>query len=86
MTTKTKYEKLIRPIDTDEHRDQIRELVDRSYPVIRKTDYQIKIREVNYYLGKGTITIDPCKKYADKGFEALLRLLRERYPAELKLG
>jgi hypothetical protein len=85
-TAAAKYEKYFRSIDTAEHRDQIRLLVDRGYPVIRKTDYQIKIRAVNYYLGRGTITIDPCEKYADRGFEALLRLLNEKYPVELKLG
>ena len=79
MLKAMKIERLFRPNDSEETKSEIRKLVEVGYPVARLTDYQIKTREVNYYVN-GTITIDPCTKYKHKGFDALLELLEEKYP------
>jgi hypothetical protein len=80
MRNDLKVAETTRPRDTEEVRLEIRKLVEFGYRVIRKTDHQIKIRDVNYYPSTGTITIDPCTKFKDKGFEALLDLLSAKYP------
>lgn len=61
--------------DTPEQRRQIIELERRGFPVRRMTQYHVKIGKVNYYITKGTITIDPTIRYEKKGFDALLGLL-----------
>lgn len=66
--------------DTPEQRRQITELEKRGYPISRKTRYHVKILEVNYFITTGTITIDPDIRYKHKGFDALIVLLREKYP------
>lgn len=66
--------------DTPEQRRQITELERRGYPVRRMTQYHVKIGDINYYITKGTITIDPAFRCKIKGFDALLALLDEKYP------
>ncbi|UWU92939.1 hypothetical protein [Bradyrhizobium sp. CB1015] len=61
--------------DTPEQRRQIIELERRGFQVRRMTQYHVKIGKVNYYITKGTITIDPTIRYEKKGFDALLGLL-----------
>lgn len=67
--------KLFHEQDTPEQRRQIAELERRGFPVRRMTQYHVKIGKVNYYITKGTITIDPTIRHAEKGFESLLQLL-----------
>jgi len=65
--------------DTPEQRRQIKELIKLGYPVERKTHAHVKILTVNYFITTGTITIDPCIRHKQKGYDALLKLLREMY-------
>jgi hypothetical protein len=67
--------KLFHEQDTPEQRRQIIELECRGFPVRRMTQYHVKIGKVNYYITKGTITIDPTIRHEKKGFDALLGLL-----------
>ncbi|RQH09477.1 hypothetical protein [Bradyrhizobium sp. RP6] len=67
--------KLFHELDTPEQRRQITELERRGFPVRRMTRYHVKIGKVNYYITKGTITIDPTIRHGEKGFESLLELL-----------
>jgi hypothetical protein len=80
MTDKSKYTRHSHEDDTFEQRQQITELVDRRYQVSRKTRHHVKILDVNYFITTGTITIDPDIRYKNKGFDALLTLLEEKYP------
>ncbi len=66
--------------DTPEQRRQITELDRCGYPGSRKTRYHWKYLKVNYFITTGTITIDPDIRYKHKGFDALIALLREKYP------
>ena len=66
--------------DTPAQRKQVIGLEKRGYPVRRMTRYHVKILEVNYFITTGTITIDPDVRYQYKGFDALLKLLEEKYP------
>jgi DNA-binding response OmpR family regulator len=75
MNNPSRYERLFRPTDTDDLRAQIRAIVDRSPNVDRLTDHQLKIGNVNYYPGKGTITIDPHHRHPKKGLDALFEVL-----------
>jgi hypothetical protein len=77
-TPRTTAEGLFRPGDPAEIRDQIRHLLSLKYYVQRKTDFHIKIGDVNYYPHRGTITIDPSLRHAEKGFKALLALLETK--------
>lgn len=75
MNNPSRYERLFRPTDTEDLRAQIRAIVDRSPHVDRLTDFQLKIGNVNYYPGKGTITIDPHHRHPKKGLGALFEVL-----------
>lgn len=69
--------------DTALVRSQIRRLVKRRFPVARKTPYHIKIYDVNFYLPRERITIDPSTRHPHRGFDALLELLEKMYPRPL---
>jgi hypothetical protein len=73
-------ELLFHETDSERVRQSITTLVRRRYPVQRKTPYHIKIYEVNFYLPREKITIDPVTRYHKSGFEALFVLLEERHP------
>jgi len=45
-----------------------------------KSRYHVKIREVNYFITTGTITVDSGVRCKNKGFDALLSLLEKKYP------
>jgi hypothetical protein len=51
----------------------------------RPSVHQIKIRDVNFYPGRGTITIDPSILHPYKGWDALFALLSEKYPPSMIL-
>jgi hypothetical protein len=80
MLASSNEQQLFWPNDTAELKEQMREFIRLGYYVLRKTEYHIKIYEINYFPTKGTITIDPHERYKHKGFEALLELLEERHP------
>jgi hypothetical protein len=80
MSDKSKPPQHFGEYDTFDQRQQITELVNRRYPVSRKSRYHVKILDVNYFITTGTITIDPDIRYKHKGFDALLTLLEEKYP------
>jgi hypothetical protein len=75
MNKPSRYERLFRPTDTEDVRTQIRQIVDRGCDPDRLTDHQLKIGNVNYYPGKGTITIDPHHRHPKKGLDALFEVL-----------
>lgn len=64
------------PGDPPRLRQQVRRLEDLGFAPERMTEHQIKINEYNFYWKRGTITKDPCERRKEKGFDALLRLLR----------
>lgn len=68
------------PGDCEAVKKVINDLQQRGHFVVRHTKYQIKIGDVNYYLTKGTIMLDPCNVQKEKGFDALLDVLDERAP------
>lgn len=61
-------------------RDAITKLVRRRYPVSRKTRYHIKVYDVNFYLPRERITIDPATRHGKIGVDALFELLDKMYP------
>jgi hypothetical protein len=61
--------------DSEELREQIRDLIKRGYPVQRPTVFHVKIGPINYYPSRGKITADPCQKFAEAGYDALLKIL-----------
>lgn len=65
----------ILPTDPVAVRKQIKTLLDRGYRVVRCSVHQLKIGEISYYPGKGTIMVDPTTRHREKGFDALLDLL-----------
>jgi hypothetical protein len=69
---------MFRPDDSQELIEEIEEVKKRGYRVKRMTKWHFKIGEVNYYPGRGTITIDPDIRHPEKGREALLELLESR--------
>jgi hypothetical protein len=80
MSKISKAEQHFSEHDTSEIREQIIELVELRFPVSRKSRYHVKILDVNFFPTKGTITIDPDIRYKEKGFDALVKLLEEKYP------
>lgn len=64
--------------DTPEIQEQISRLLALKFYPVRKTDYHLKIGDVNFYPHRGTITIDPCLRHSETGFEALLDLLERK--------
>lgn len=64
--------------DTPEIQKQISHLLDLKYRPVRKTEYHLKIQDINYYPHRGTITIDPSLRHSESGFEALLALLARK--------
>jgi hypothetical protein len=67
-----------RDSDTPEIQEQISQLLALKYRPVRKTEYHLKIQDVNYYPHRGTITIDPSLRHSASGFEALLALLARK--------
>lgn len=66
------------PGDPPRLRQQVRHLEDLGFEPERMTEHQNKINEYNWYWARGTITKDPCERLKEKGFEALLGLLKPR--------
>ena len=71
---------LFHETDTPRVREAITKLIKRRYPVRRKTPYHIKIFDVNFYLPRERITIDPAIRHGLSGFDALFELLEKKYP------
>jgi hypothetical protein len=61
-------------------RELIWEIIRRKHYVRRESKHHIKVREVNYWPSTGTITIDGEGRHPEKGEQALLALLQNRYP------
>ncbi len=66
-------------LDTDppRWRQEIEELERMGEDVRRCSVHHVKIGDVNYYPSTGRIYIDPCIKYPNKGFKALLHVIEE---------
>lgn len=57
-------------------RDALLMLKQHGIPTRKVSEYQIKIGQVNYYPGKGSIYLDGATRPMDEhGFRALLRFL-----------
>lgn len=58
-------------------REAIRVLLDEAYDVRRPNPHQLKVTpEVSYYPSNGKILVDGQSVHAERGLDALLRLLR----------
>ncbi len=71
---------LQRPDDSPEMRDAISELQLRGIRLIRPTVFQLKIGDINFYPGTGTIQFDGGKALEASGLPALLRIIDQRFP------
>lgn len=69
---------VVLPNDPPHFRKELEELQKRGYDVRRCTTYHVKIGDVNYFLGKGTISLDLHTRYPEKGFKAQLELLDDK--------
>jgi hypothetical protein len=56
-----------------------RRLTALKVPYDRLTDFHLKIGQINHYPTTGVTMLDGKKKYAEKGFDVLLQVLRERH-------
>ncbi len=74
--SKTKPISTLLPTDSAETRDVIGWLQDHRVSFVRHSRYHLKIGELNYYLGKGTIFFDSeDEARSERGFAALQQLL-----------
>jgi hypothetical protein len=71
------------PNDPPEMRAAIERL--EQYDGLRRTSvYQLKIGDVNFYPGTGSVQIDRLAAQKKKGIEEVLRLLQQRNLLKLK--
>ncbi|MGJ4905492.1 hypothetical protein ACQR0V_28265 [Bradyrhizobium sp. HKCCYLS2058] len=66
--------------DEDDTRELINKMRESGRFVDRPTQFHIKHRALNYYPTRGVITIDGEGSYPERGPEAFLSLLEQRYP------
>ncbi|WP_024513512.1 hypothetical protein [Bradyrhizobium sp. ARR65] len=74
-------DKVFWPDDSPQIQKELAQLKQLQPHMTRKTKWHVKIDDVNYYPHRGTITIDPDIRNGDRGFEALLELLKKRRSA-----
>lgn len=65
--------------------EAIKALEQLGYRVHRPSPYQLKISEFNFWPNTGKITIDPDRKYPERGLEAFLDLIRQHHPTTLTI-
>lgn len=63
--------------------DAIAAIEQVGHRVHRPSPYQLKIGGINFWPNTGKITIDPDRKYPERGLPAVLELIRAQYGLKL---
>jgi hypothetical protein len=78
MKTSSRKQPLFRAGDPQEMTVAVEEIGSWGYDLFRPNEFQLKIADVSYYPGTGTILVDGEKKLPRTGLEALRALLEQR--------
>jgi hypothetical protein len=74
------------PGDCPRTKQIITDLEQRGHQVDRHTNFQIKVRDISFYLTTGTIMIDPHHVIKGRrGLTALFEVLDERHPKQASI-